>query len=227
MDIKKLLTNNCIEPAIITEINYRKQKIFNLDLTSNNKELKNVNISDPELCHAMIQEKLKSTNSVIALGGYLEDRVLYTTFDAFNLDEKRSIHLGIDLWTEAEHPVFSPLDATVYSCNNNEADGDYGPTIILEHQISGFKFYTLYGHLSLKSLNANFPGKKIKSGEHFAWIGNYPENGNWAPHLHFQIVIELNDSIGDYPGVCSKNDLEYFKNNCPNPNILLKCKDID
>jgi len=49
-----------------------------------------------------------------------------------------------------------------------------------------------------------------------------PINGDYAPHLHFQIIIDMEEKTGDYPGVCSENKLEFYKNNCPNPNLLLK-----
>jgi murein DD-endopeptidase MepM/ murein hydrolase activator NlpD len=41
----------------------------------------------------------------------------------------------------------------VHSFNYNTGLGDYGPTIILEHKIEDHKFYTLYGHLSLESID--------------------------------------------------------------------------
>jgi len=40
--------------------------------------------------------------------------------------------------------------------------------------------------------------------------------------LHFQIIKDIKDYKGDYPGVCAAKDLKYYKNNCPNPNLLLK-----
>ena len=43
--------------------------------------------------------------------------------------------------------------------HNNDFKYDYGPTLILEHKINNFKFYTLYGHLSKKCL------KKLKIGQ--------------------------------------------------------------
>ena len=77
-----------------------------------------------------------------------------------------------------------------YKKNNDEFD--YGPTVVLEHNINPkVKFYTLYGHLSKKCMKSLSIGKKIKEGVEFAEIGNYPANGNWSPHLHFQIIIDL------------------------------------
>ena len=47
-------------------------------------------------------------------------------------------------------------------------------------------------------------------------------NGDYAPHLHFQIIKDVQDFVGDYPGVCSKMDLEFYKKNCLDPELLLR-----
>jgi murein DD-endopeptidase MepM/ murein hydrolase activator NlpD len=128
----------------------------------------------------------------------------------------------MDLWIEARSPVFTPLDATVHSFKNNTNDGDYGPTIILEHRIEGVKFHTLYGHLSLESITQLNVGQTFKQGEQIATLGDANVNGDYPPHLHFQIIRDIEDYKGDYPGVCSKKDLTFYLNNCPDPNGLLK-----
>jgi murein DD-endopeptidase MepM/ murein hydrolase activator NlpD len=110
----------------------------------------------------------------------------------------------------------------VHSYKNNNNLGDYGPTIILEHKISNTKFYTLYGHLSLASITSLKIGQKFVKGEQIATLGNISVNGDYPPHLHFQIIRDIQDSFGDYPGVCSKKDLEFYIRNCPDPNLLLK-----
>lgn len=55
-----------------------------------------------------------------------------------------------------------------------------------------------------------------------ASIGNSEVNGDYAPHLHFQIIKNIEDYWGDYPGVCNTNDLNFYIENCPDPNLLLK-----
>jgi len=62
------------------------------------------------------------------------------------------------LWINEQAPIFAALDGKIHSFQNNTALGDYGPTVILEHQIADFKFHTLYGHLSEASLE----GKKLE-----------------------------------------------------------------
>ena len=49
------------------------------------------------------------------------------------VDEWRTIHLGMDLFIQEGSPVFAPLDGIVHSFANNNRKHDYGPTIILEH----------------------------------------------------------------------------------------------
>lgn len=135
---------------------------------------------------------------------------------------ERNIHLGIDFWIKAGTPVLAALDGRIHSFKNNIGLGDYGPTIILDHEIENQKFYTLYGHLSLESLQGISVGDFFKKGEHLANIGNSEVNGDYAPHLHFQIIKNIEDYWGDYPGVCNKNDLNFYIENCPDPNFLLK-----
>lgn len=83
-------------------------------------------------------------------------------------------------------------------------------------------FYTLYGHLSLDSLDGLEIGTVFKKGEQFATLGDAAINGDYAPHLHFQIIKNIADKFGDYPGVCSKKELPFYLENCPDPNLLLK-----
>ena len=80
------------------------------------------------------------------------------------------MHIGLDLWIKAGTPVLSALDGKVHSFDFNAGFGDYGPTIILEHQLEDQTFYTLYGHLSLDSLD----GLKIgKVSFYFLYARNY------------------------------------------------------
>ncbi len=179
--------------------------------------------ASPKYLDEYIRSELKKNNKQFGVGGYLEERAIYSASDAFS---NRNIHLAVDVWTAANTPICSPLDALVHSFQYNAAPYDYGTTIILEHNYNGLKFYTLYGHLKLDSLNALFEGKKIKAGEIFTHIGEEHENGGWCPHLHFQLIVDIQNYKGDYVGVCSKEDLDYYKKNCPDPSHLLRIEGI-
>lgn len=200
----------------------QKEKVFLFDFSVDNQELCDVNLSDVSELSKYVNNKLAQNNKPIGFGGYLENRLIYKRSNHFGQGENaRSIHLGIDIWQKARTPIFAFMNSKVHSFKINDNFGDYGPTIILEHELENLKFYTLYGHLSKYSLEGLYEGKIIKKGEKFAEFGNEAENGNWPPHLHFQIITDMQGKKGDFYGVCSPNELEKFKQICPNPNLIL------
>ena len=105
----------------------------------------------------------------------------------------------------------------VYSFSFNNRLGDYGPTIIIKHNNLSEEYYTLYGHLSLDSLEGLEIGKRIMKGDIIAKMGDSTENGGYAPHLHFQLIKDIKNYKGDFPGVCSSAQLEEYRAICPNP----------
>lgn len=195
-----------------------------LDLSITNNDLNNHKLESASDYEVFIENHLSLNKAKIAFGGYLETRNLYKRSSVFNNNdsEERNIHIGLDLWINKQASIHAAIDGKIHSLQNNIALGDYGPTIILEHEINEFKFYTLYGHLSEESIIDKKVGEKIKKGVQIATLGLPPINGDYAPHLHFQIIIDIEGKTGDYPGVCSKNNLYFYQNSCPNPNTLLK-----
>lgn len=202
--------------------NIEKESFCPLDLSVSNTELTNIKISDPNECQTYIDKVLKRNNAQVAFGGYLEKRKLYDESSQFTDGNKRNIHLGMDFWCEAETPIFAPIAGSVHSFKNNYTQGDYGPTIILQHNLEGYNFYSLYGHLSLASLKDLTVGKKIEKGQKLAALGKTAINVNYAPHLHFQLIKDLKTYQGDYPGVCASIDVDYYTSNCPDPNLLFQ-----
>ncbi|TXE12056.1 peptidoglycan DD-metalloendopeptidase family protein [Seonamhaeicola algicola] len=194
-----------------------------LNLSEDNEALKQVDVSSPKHLGNFINQIKAENNALVAFGGYKEVRGIYRRSNHFsNPEQERNIHLGVDLWIDANTPIFAPLDGRVHSFKNNINFGDYGPTIILEHTVNNIVFHTLYGHLSLQSIQQLKVGKTFVKGEPIATLGDETVNGNYPPHLHFQIIKDLQGCLGDYPGVCSKKDLNFYSENCPDPNILLK-----
>ncbi|MUU78379.1 peptidoglycan DD-metalloendopeptidase family protein [Winogradskyella endarachnes] len=219
--LKSLNTHSVIDAAL------DKTDYIALDLSINNFQLKSVDTSSSSELEQYIFNYIKTNKAKIAFGGYLEKRNIYqrsTYFNQQNSDSERNIHLGIDIWIKANTPIYAPLDGIIHSFNNNINYGDYGPTLILKHKFEEFEFYTLYGHLTEASLIDKSIGQKVKQGEQMATLGTAEVNGDYPPHLHFQIIKDIEGYKGDYPGVCSLLDLEYYKANCPNPNLLLKLK---
>jgi murein DD-endopeptidase MepM/ murein hydrolase activator NlpD len=191
-----------------------------LDLTSANDKLASINIEDTDTFTNYIFSEMAKAGVKVAIGRYNEDRIIYKRSSLF--ENGRSIHLGIDLWAQAGTPVFAPLPAKVHSFQNNSSFGDYGPTIILEHEIEGETFYTLYGHLSPESIKNLEVGQAIRQGAKIATLGTTDINVGYPPHLHFQIIRDMQGRKGDFPGVCSHEEREEYLALCPDPNLLLR-----
>jgi len=209
----------------IVQVSIPKSIYIPLDLSIDNPKLNAVNVGSSEDLECFIWNYIKANNAKIAYGGYLEKRGIYQRsayFNPQNPEEERNIHLGLDLWIEAHTPIFAPLNGTIHSFKNNTNYGDYGPTIILKHHIKGVEFYTLYGHLSLASIQDLDVGVEVTQGDQIATLGTAEVNGDYPPHLHFQIIKDIQECKGDYPGVSSLLDLEFYKENCPDPNLLLQ-----
>jgi 4-aminobutyrate aminotransferase-like enzyme/Ser/Thr protein kinase RdoA (MazF antagonist) len=179
----------------------------------------------PNLAEAIFRE-MKKASAAFGVGRYDEARLLYTSplFGAGEnpTEERRTIHLGIDLFASAGTPVHAPLDGIVHAAANNTAPLDYGPLVILRHATGeGQEFFTLYGHLNRMSLNALQVGQRIPRGQHFASIGDVHENGGWTPHLHFQVIVDLLHHATDFPGVARASQRNVWTSLSPDPNLLL------
>ncbi|MFN0213661.1 MAG: aminotransferase class III-fold pyridoxal phosphate-dependent enzyme [Saprospiraceae bacterium] len=195
-----------------------------LDLGVGSADLGNYgDIEDADKLHRNI---LSVHEGSPGIGRYDEVRPFYTT-DAYAVQgnqgpEWRSVHIGLDIFLPPETLVFAPLRGKVHSFQDNAHDRDYGPTIILEHRVSDLlTLFTLYGHLSRSSLEGLSPGQTVQAGEAFCQIGPMPENGNWSPHLHFQVILDMLDKQGDFPGVTFPDKRAVWKSLCPDPWLLL------
>jgi len=221
---EKVLLNQTEGPRAVLDKEIPIGNYIPIDLSVFNKDLENLDISNPSVCQQYIDKVVNHDPHAVAYGGYLERRNLYIKNPGFvgKGEEERNIHLGIDFWAKAGTKVIAPIGGVVHSFKNNAASGDYGPTIILRHELAGIQFYTLYGHLSIDSLQGLHKNKEFKAGEVLAILGETKINVNYAPHLHFQIIQDLDSLFGDYPGVCTQKDLIRYQKNCPNPNLLLK-----
>lgn len=175
---------------------------------------------------ARVMEKIRSADALAGIGRYGEARFFYTSplfadGDALT-DENRTVHLGMDIFTEPGSKVYAPLSGTVVSFSRNDAPQDYGPVIILEHRTDeGHIFHTLYGHLSLDSLEGLHLRKAVARGESIGRIGTPDVNGGWPPHLHFQIIVDLLEMGCDFPGVCKASEKNVWMAFSPDPNLIL------
>ncbi len=204
-----------------------KNDVHHLDLSVSSKWIGHQqDFNDLDLFQFKIEQLQKENPTKIIAGGYLEPRPIYTSiaYDKIgnNGRESRSIHLGIDFWLPEQTPVHALFDGEVVIAVNDVGNKEYGGLVVLKHQVENFEFYTLYGHLTVESATKHKLGDTIKKGDRIALLGNYPENGDWAPHLHFQVLLSLYDYTLDFPGVAYYNQIDVWKSTCPNPNLIFK-----
>jgi 4-aminobutyrate aminotransferase-like enzyme/Ser/Thr protein kinase RdoA (MazF antagonist)/murein DD-endopeptidase MepM/ murein hydrolase activator NlpD len=157
--------------------------------------------------------------SAVGVGRWNEPRLAYTGIAyATAAGERRTIHLGVDLFRPAGTPVHAPLDGVVHSFGLHDEAYDYGGCIVLEHApADGPMFWTLHGHLSHDSVRRLSPGQRVMGGEPFATLGAFEENGGWVPHLHFQLVTDLLDMEGTFPGVAAPAQGDVWRSLSPSP----------
>jgi murein DD-endopeptidase MepM/ murein hydrolase activator NlpD len=157
------------------------------------------------------------------LGLYGENRTVYATpqFADAASPERRTIHLGIDVFAPAGTPVYAPLPGRVKHLTYNSDPLDYGHTLILEHDLGGTRFFTLYGHLAA-TLPGLHPTGTVQAGQVIAHLGDWPENGGWAPHIHFQIITDLLATQGNFFGVGHASLHDIWSDISPDPNLLLR-----
>lgn len=205
-------------PIPITATNY-----IPLDLSAHNGSLMALGIRDTARLSEFIFGHLTSNSAEVGYGGYNEERGWYQRSELFEEQgEPRTVHLGIDLWASAGISVAAPMAGRIHSFQDNANFADYGPTIILEHRIAGCPLFSLYGHLSRESLQGKQVGQAIAAGEKLGSIGAPPVNGDWPPHLHFQLTLDMLGKLGDFPGVAAQSMREYFLELCPDPAAVLQ-----
>lgn len=217
----------------VVDFDPAKEKLFHLDLTKDNKDLLQFDLGDTEKFSSYINDKLKKAKAKFGIGGYNELRGLYERSKLFSPsplvekglgdegEEPRRLHLGVDIWGEEGTKVYAPLGGMVHSYAYNKNFGDYGATLILLHQLDTVTFYTLYGHLSLDDIAKVTEFQYIIRGHVIGHFGKPEQNGNWPPHLHFQIIKDIRTNKGDYPGVCKVSEAKKYLTNCPDPDLIL------
>ncbi|APG65378.1 peptidase M23 [Tenacibaculum todarodis] len=205
----------------------QRNEAYHLDLSVSSKWIGHQNdFNNLDLFQFKIDQLQKKNPTKIFAGGYLEPRALYTSkaYDTVGNSgrESRTIHLGVDFWLPAYTPVHALFDGEVVIAFNDAGEKEYGGLVVLKHILEDFEFYTLYGHNTAESATKNKIGDLILKGDKIAELANYPENGNWAPHLHFQIMLSLFDYKIDFPGVAYLKQIDVWKSVCPDPNLLFK-----
>ncbi len=226
--VESYLKKSAASPSSICEYDLRSENSVVLDLGVGSTLLG----GDPSSAEtanlsSAISGALKESGARVAIGRYDEARLVYSApqFGTSKnpTDERRTIHLGIDLFVEPGTPLRAPLAGVAHILANNGIPQDYGPLVVLRHATEdGEEFFTLYGHLASAALQKLHVGQAIAQGEVFAHVGDVHENGGWAPHLHFQVILDMLDRGADFPGVARASERSVWKTLSPDPNLLLQ-----
>lgn len=197
-----------------------------LDLSLGSPLLNGRDTDDTEEFTRRLFRHMEDEGATIGIGRYLEPRAFYLTeiFEGRAGDprERRTIHTGLDIFDQAGAEVRAPLPGRVFSVVDNGQGLDYGPTVLLEHDGPAGPFWTLYGHLEAESVEKLEVGAEVAAGDVIARIGPYPENGDWPPHLHVQILTDLLGFEGQFPGVALPREQSVWASFSPDPNLITR-----
>ena len=169
-----------------------------------------------------LEEQLREHAARFAIGRYAEPRLLYTrdmfAGDGGLLGERRTLHVGLDIFAAAGHAVHTPLAGMVHSVRASPEEQDYGHVVIVAHSTpDGQGFWTLYGHLSSETLSTLSVGQSVAAGQRIAALGDVDENGGWPPHLHFQIITHLLGETDEFAGVGTARSHAIWRSLSPEP----------
>ena len=90
-------------------------------------------------------------------------------------------HKGQDFGAPKGTPIYSVADGTVAAAGS--AHG-FGQWIVIDHELDGQKWSTVYGHVVPNSIKVS-KGDKVSAGQHIAGVGS--EGFSSGPHLHFEV----------------------------------------
>jgi murein DD-endopeptidase MepM/ murein hydrolase activator NlpD len=161
----------------------------------------------------------RKLNNPYGIGKYAEKRRGMYTTELFTA-ELRDVHMGIDIGAPVGTNVHAFYDGEIFLFTDNQAPGDYGPTLITRHVLNGVELFALHGHLTRLSLLGKKTGDHLQKGQKIGEIGDTSENGGWNPHLHFQISW-LRPLKADMPGAVNEKDLQAALQIYPDPRLIL------
>ncbi|CAN7650301.1 aminotransferase class III-fold pyridoxal phosphate-dependent enzyme [Ensifer adhaerens] len=222
--VVRWLEKNAHDFAPIVRPSVKKPKVTVFDFSAAGPEAARWSSLDAAEAEARIMAQIGSEGAAFGIGLYGEDRGIYQG-DAYETaieGARRSVHLGVDIFAPAGEPVSAPFAGKVAYIHDDAVAFGFGPTVLLEHEVEGgLRFWTLYGHLSRNSVAKLAKGQAIAKGEVFAAFGSADENGNWAPHLHFQIVTDHLGLAGQMHGVGVRDQWQVWREVSPDPSVVL------
>jgi murein DD-endopeptidase MepM/ murein hydrolase activator NlpD len=175
---------------------------------------------DPSFCEQMVCSVHKKYGVDFSYGGWMEDRS-FLWKNGYLEKEQTFIHLGVDINVPPSTEVSACFPGSVARIEcDNPLVGGWGTMIIIKHDKE--PVYVIYAHLE-KEIQCKV-GDKIAKGVVFAKVGKAPENGNWFPHLHIQVVkeevfkkVETEDDWEAFDGYGLAKDVEINAKRFPDP----------
>ncbi len=200
---------------------FLKGKPYIFDFSSKNPKTLGYSASNFKEFNRLIFEELEQSSRQWGIGRYLEERKNLLREYPNIREEERYYHLGLDIIVPYDTPMFSPLDAEVYSVGKETEIGNYGGYVILKHDVNEVVFYSLYGHVQTPSMVV--VGDKVSAGQEFARIGQESDSGGWFCHVHLQILTQeaIDDGYADW-GYISPELMPQVEKYFPSPYFLFK-----
>jgi len=219
--VERWLERNAHDFAPVIRPQTARPKVLALDLTASGPDAAAWASLDADGAERLIEARVAEAGADFAIGLYGEDRAVYKG-DAFDMPgARRTVHLGVDLFAPAGEPVHAPFAGKVAFIHDDAVAYGFGPTVLLEHRTDGGDvFWTLYGHLSRRSVQKLSIGQPVAKGEAFASFGAAEENGNWSPHLHFQVVTDHLGLEGRMHGVGVRDHWQVWRAVSPDPSVV-------
>ena len=100
------------------------------------------------------------------------------------LSKFSSPHRGVDLVPGAGAEIHAVAAGTVRIATN--AGGEYGVTVVIDHNIDGQLVSTRYGHMKYGSLAVHV-GQKVEAGQILGKVGSTGKAT--GPHLHLEVLL--------------------------------------
>ncbi|WP_374653210.1 aminotransferase class III-fold pyridoxal phosphate-dependent enzyme [Dongia sp.] len=159
----------------------------------------------------------------IGIGRYAEDRGIYDHPGEPRDENPRRIHHAIDIFLAAGTEILCPFPGTIEDFGNDTERHGFGGILILRHETDeGAPFWTFYGHLAPAGLAALEHGQGVAPGAVIGRLAAEAENGDWPPHLHFQLMTHLMGwKAAQVIGLSWAGQWELWREICPDPNIIL------
>ncbi len=83
----------------------KNENSMKLDFSNQNADLLKLDLHSTPIFNDYVFGLLHKKNKKFGHGGYLENRMIYQRSTHFQQGESRCMHLGVDFWCEAFHPI--------------------------------------------------------------------------------------------------------------------------